>query len=176
MKPLPKQTLLTILVLVLVALNIGLVTFMWYTQRPERGPGGPDTANFLMRELNFDKAQEKKYLELQQHFNDSLEPIREEERNIHDRFFEMMHADVQDSTAVALAIDTMGHIRSQIEYLTYAHFRQVRALCNTEQQKKFEHVISETMRRMGPPPSRRPHGQGRPGDRPDGPPNGPPGN
>ena len=65
MKPVGKQTLLTILVFILVALNIGLITFMWYTQRTDSGPGGKETANFLIKELNFDKTQEQQYLQLQ---------------------------------------------------------------------------------------------------------------
>ena len=181
MKPVGKQTLLTILVLVLVALNIGLVTFMWYTQRPNSGPGGPETANFLMRELHFSSEQEQQYKKLQQQFTDSLEPIRNRERQVHDRFFEMMHAANPDSTLVAASIDTMGHIRSEIEYLTFVHFRQVRALCNTEQQQKFDNIISDAMRRMGPRPQGTPNGPGReqhrPPDQPEGqggPPDGPP--
>ena len=179
MKPVGKQSVLVILVIVLVALNIGLITFMWYTQRPDRGPGGPETANFLMRELNFSKEQEQHYLELQHRLNDSIEPVRERERQIHDRFFEMMHAASPDSALVASTIDSMGHIRAQIEYFTFAHFRQVRALCNADQQTKFDNIIAETMRRMGPRPNGSPHGPGRHGpadaqERRDGPPNGPP--
>ncbi len=168
MKPVGKQTLLTILVLVLVALNIGLVTFMWYTQRPNNGPGGPETANFLMRELRLSKEQEGKYHDLQKQFNDSLEPIRERERQIHDRFFGMMHAVNPDSVLVTATIDTMGHIRAEIEYLTFAHFRQVRALCNAEQQQKFDNIISDAMRRMGPRPQG-PRGPGKEQHRPQGP-------
>ena len=180
MKPVGKQTVLTILVMVLVALNIGLVTFMWYTQRPNNGPGGPETANFLMRELHFSKEQEGRYQNLQKQFNDSLEPIRDRERQIHDRFFGMMHASNPDSALVALTIDTMGHIRAEIEYLTFAHFRQVRALCNDEQQQKFDNIISDAMRRMGPRPQGprqgpgKEHGRPGPPDGQNGPPDGPP--
>ena len=170
MKPIGKQTVLTILVLVLVALNIGLVTFMWYSQRPNHGPEGPETANFLIKELRFDKTQEQQYLELQRQFMDSLEPIRDRERQTHDRFFSMMHAATPDSSLVSLTIDTMAHIRGLIEYQTFVHFRQVRALCNADQQKKFDNIIAETMRRMGPRPNRPPHGNGE--HRPPGPPDG----
>jgi protein CpxP len=168
MKPIGKQTVLVTLVIVLVALNIGLVTFMWYTQRPDRGPGGPETASFLMHELKFSKEQEQHYLELQRELTDSIEPIRERERQIHDRFFDMMHATTPDSALVASTIDSMGHIRAQLEYFTFIHFRQVRALCNTEQQQRFDRIITETMRRMGPRPSGPRHDPHRPSGPPDG--------
>jgi protein CpxP len=162
MKPVGKQTLLIILVLILVVLNLGLVTFMWYTQRPESGPLGHSTAKFLIRELNFDKGQEEKYIQLQQQLGDSLFNTRERERQLHDRFFEMMHEASPDSMQVALIIDSMGQTRGRIEYFTFVHFRQVRALCNAEQQQKFDKVIGDAMRRMGPPPPpggrRRPEG------------------
>jgi periplasmic protein CpxP/Spy len=177
MKPVGKQTLLIILVVVLVAINLGLVTFMWYSQRPENGPGGPDTAKFLIKELSLDKAQEQQYITLQHRLSDSLSPIRENERQLHDRFFEMMHATSPDSALVASTIDSMGHIRVQIEYLTFNHFRQVRALCNNEQQQKFDKIIGEMMRRMGPHPPGPHRGPGNgppPPDGPNGPPDGPP--
>jgi protein CpxP len=178
MKPIGNRTLLISVIFILIALNLGLVFFMWYTQRPDKREG-PTNTKFLMERLHFTKEQEQQYLALQQQLGDSIEPIREQERKIHDRFFEMMHADKPDSALVASTIDSMGHIRSQIEYLTFAHFRQVRAMCTPEQQKKFDGLISETMRRMGPPPPHGggPHRGGPPHDGPDGPPppDGPPG-
>jgi len=174
MKPIGKQPLLVILVLVLAALNVGLVTFMWFAQRSDNGPAGPATARFLIKELNFNKTQEQQYLDLEHRFTDSLEPVKHKERQLHDRFFDMMHAASPDSAQVASIIDSMGHNRGQIEYLTFVHFREVRALCNAEQQQRFDKVISETMRRMGPHPPKPPKG---PGEGPQGPPppDGPPG-
>jgi periplasmic protein CpxP/Spy len=157
MKLSDKSTLFFIVIVVLVAVNIGLVTFMWFSQRHGNNPDSPATADVLVKELGFDKTQEEQYRQLQRQLGDSLRPIRENERHIHDRFFEMMHASNPDSTLVALTIDSMGHIRAQIEYFTFTHFRQVRAMCNTEQKEKFDHIITETMRRMGPPPPRRGH-------------------
>ena len=162
MKSVGKQTFLTTLVAILVVMNIGLVAFMWFTQQPDRAQGPPAAARFLLKELGFNKNQEQKYIELQQHFEDSLEPVRHHERDVHDRFFEMMHASAPDSAQLAATIDTMAHIRSQIEYLTFSHFRQIRALCNNEQQQKFDKIILETMRKMGPPSGgRRPGPEGR---------------
>jgi len=170
MKPIGKQSLLILLVLVLVVLNLGLVTFMWYSQRPDNGPGGPATARFLIKELNFDKTQEQQYMELQHQFTNSLEPIKRNERQMHDRFFEMLHAETPDSAQVAALIDSMGRNRGEIEFITFVHFRQVRALCNKEQQLKFDKIIAETMRRMGPPPPRKQRAPGQGPPPPDGPP------
>ena len=155
MKTIGKQTLLTALVAILMALNISLVTFMWFNQHHAGPPEGPDTTKFLINELGFDKTQEQQYIALQHQLADSLKPVHENERKIHDRFFEMMHEEAPDSALVTATIDSMGHMRTQIEYFTFQHFRQVRALCNTEQKKKFDNIISEAMRRMGPRPPRR---------------------
>lgn len=171
MQSIEKNTVLTILVAILVVLNLGLVAFMWLNQHRGGPHEGPDTTRFLINELKLDKAQEEKYVALQHQLSDSLNPIKENERRIHDRFFEMMHADAPDSALVSSTIDSMGRMRAQIEYFTYRHFRQVRALCNTEQKKKFDAIITEAMHRMGPPPPRR---NGGPGEGPPPPPDGPP--
>jgi Spy/CpxP family protein refolding chaperone len=168
MNPVPKQSLLIILVVILVLLNLGLVTFMWYTQRPDTGPLAVSTAKFLMKELNFSQAQEQQYMELQRQLGDSLFQTRQRDRQLHDRFFEMMHAVSPDSAQVAQIIDSLGKTKGRIEYYTFMHFRQVRALCNTEQQQKFDKIISETMRRMGPMPN--PGGRPRPASGPPPPP------
>ncbi len=150
MKPVSKQTLLIVLVVILIAMNTGLVAFMWYTQRQQNGPETLSTARFLIRELNFSKEQAGRYMDMQQQFSDGLSPIRQNERRLHDRLFNLMHADTPDTAEVNALIDSMGRIRVNIEALTFIHFRQVRALCNTEQKEKFDRIISETMRRMGP--------------------------
>jgi Spy/CpxP family protein refolding chaperone len=178
MKPIGNSTLLISVIFILIALNLGLVTFMWFTQHTGNHEG-PTTTKFLITQLKFSKQQEEQYAQLQRNLGDSMEPIHEKERKIHDRFFEMIHADNPDSALVASTIDTMGHIRSQIESLTFVHFRQVRAICNTEQQKKFDSIIAGLMHRMGPPPPPHhggPQHDGPPHDGPDGPPppDGPP--
>ena len=172
MKPIGKQSLLVTVVIILIALNLGVVAFMWYTQRPNNE--GPANTRFLIERLNFSKEQEQQYLDLQRRLADSLEPVKEHERKVHDRFFEMMHAEAPDSAQVAATIDTMGHIRGQIEYFTFMHFRQVRAMCTPEQKTKFDATISEAMRRMAPPPLRRPGGPQGYRNSPPPPPNGPP--
>jgi protein CpxP len=173
MKPIGNRTLLISIIAILIALNAGLIAFMWLTRHPGNHEG-PTNTKFLITQLKLSKEQEAQYVQLQRNLADSLEPVHERERKIHDRFFEMMHADKPDSTLVANTIDTMGHIRSQIEYFTFVHFRQVRAICNAEQQKKFDNIIAEMMHRMGPPPP--PHPGGPHHDGPDGPPppDGPP--
>lgn len=170
MKQPSKTAILFAVIAILVTMNVGLMVFMWFQQRPDNGPAGPAAARILVKELNFDQAQQEKYQQLQKQLSDSLNPIRESERHIHDRFFEMMHAEHPDSALVAATIDSMGHIRAMIEYYTFSHFRQVRALCNPEQVKKFDQIIAETMRRLGPPP---PPGRKHRGGPPDGPPPGP---
>lgn len=44
----------------------------------------------------------------------------------------------------------IGEDQKQIELITFAHFQKVRELCNDDQKKKFDEVIQEALKSMGP--------------------------
>jgi hypothetical protein len=74
---------------------------------------------------------------------DSLHTLRE-------KFFDELSSS-STSKADSLAGE-IGKKQTELERLTYGHFRQVRALCDAGQQKKFDTVIQEALRMMAPPP------------------------
>jgi len=59
-----------------------------------------------------------------------------------------------DSTATAesikAAINKATTIEEQIDIKTFEHFKKVRALCNAEQQKKFDTIIKEVVQKISP--------------------------
>jgi Spy/CpxP family protein refolding chaperone len=63
---------------------------------------------------------------------------------------------VIDTVKVNELADSIVSIQKQIELVTFYHFQKVRAICTAEQQQKFDEVIDEAIRMLGPkPPPRR---------------------
>lgn len=154
---------LAILVIILVALNIGTVTAFWLL-RDKRGvppPAQGNATSFLVRELGLDSVQREKLDELIAQHRRAVMRLRDENHEAKDAFFARLgEASISDSALAHAAVEA-NIPDQQIEVATFRHFQQVRALCNAEQQKKFDEIIQEVLRMnaggrgpQGPPPDR----------------------
>ena len=91
-------------------------------------------------------------------------------RGLKDEFFSQLSAP-RNANTDTLA-QRIGIVQAQIDLETFDHFSQLRSLLNEGQAKKFDNVIQDVLRtmgpRQGPPPGgqRRRSGDPPPGDPP----------
>lgn len=143
------KTVITILLII----NIGTLTFMWVHRPPVEGrPPRHDVGEFLSHELNFSNNQENKFNELKKEHHQSTEMLRDKNKLFHDQFFDLMKTNPVDSTKVNSTLDSICSTQKQLELVTFSHFQKIRALCTSDQQKKFDEVIDEALRMMAPKP------------------------
>ena len=169
---------LKLVIIILLLVNIATLTFMWTGRGHHEGHmppppiprhGGPGTAfEFLVHQLNFDEAQVKQFEALRSAHRQSAEQIRDKNRKMHHRFFDLLKNLPADSVLSMQLADSMALCQKQIEMLTFNHFKELRGICKPDQQKKFDEVINQALEMLAPKPPRPPHG-------PEGPPP-PPGN
>lgn len=155
---------LAILVIILVALNIGTVTAFWLLRdkrgAPPAGQGNPTA--FLVKELGLDSVQRDKLDLLIAEHRRAVMQLRDENREAKDAFFARLGESSISDSALAVAAREANRPDQEIEVATFRHFQQVRALCNAAQQKKFDEIIQEVLRmnaggrgpQGGPPPDR----------------------
>jgi hypothetical protein len=145
---------------VLVALNIGLLSVIWY-QRMDRfrqvpRPGErPSSGDILARELGFDEQQASQLHSLQnEHFHraDSIEHII---RDLSRQLMEETFANSPATTRIRQLSDEIGRARAAFERQVSLHFRQLRELCDTEQVKTLRRVVLQAMERPGAPGTQR---------------------
>ena len=117
----------------------------------------PEVARFLSHELNFTDEQESKFKILREDHHSKVESLRDQNKNLHDEFFNLMNASPSDSSKALALADSIAALQKQIELITFYHFQQVRTICSPEQQKKFDTVINEALHMMAP----KPPGEGR---------------
>ena len=156
MKNFTNNPLLSIIILLLLTANIVTLAFLW-TNRPgdKREKGMPPLAGgqvfeFVSNELKLDSAQRAAYGRLRDGHQAAQRPLRDSIRKAKDDFFSLLQqANAPDSLIQAGSKRTTD-AEQQLELLTFRHFQQLRAICNADQQKKFDEIIQDVLRRMGP--------------------------
>jgi periplasmic protein CpxP/Spy len=153
-----KNRILIWSVILLVIVNVAVLVTIWLTHhRPKPDRGTP--ADFLIKELGLNNEQQGKLRSLaKEHHEQSMQIRGQIKEARHDLFKLLRQTDVSDSSKKAAA-DNVAKSLEQLDLLTFDHFRQVRAICTPEQQKKFDQIIEEVLEMIatGPPPGRGPH-------------------
>lgn len=139
------------ILLILLLVNVATIGFIWIT-KPPRPSGNETAASFLSNELRLDSKQQEKLNDLQASFVDQREDLRHENKENFDLYFELLQNPKVDSASVKKAAKAIISIKEKEEIALFYHFQKVRALCNESQKQKFDEIIKEASRMMGPPP------------------------
>jgi len=170
MSALKNNRWLSIATLILLAANIITLALLWAQKRNQENdrmnkPGQAEVFEFLVKELQLDEKQQATYKELRNQHQASQRQFQDSIRNAKDAMFSLLNQpNVSDSTLQEYSRKAM-RFEQQMDIITFRHFQQVRALCNPVQQKKFDDVIKEALRRMAGPRGHRPP-PGGPGSHP----------
>lgn len=154
------------MVILLAVLNIGLIGFMWMHKGRGEHAGPPKTERRghapgarIIRDLNLNEKQIAQFEKLKQEHHEAVMKLQESSRTLRDSLFERLKS-VPNAADVSALADSIAAKQKAIELVTFDHFSKLRALCGTEQQKKFDGIIDDVLHSlMGPPrPPRPPHG------------------
>jgi protein CpxP len=141
--------LLKAIVLILLLVNTATISFLWITKPPR--PNKQDNAKeFLSNELSFDAKQQEQLEDLRTNFFESREELRKEINDKTDAYFALLQNPKIDSATVKKAAKEIIAIKEKEELAVFYHFQKVRALCTDNQKQKFDKIIMEAARMMGP--------------------------
>lgn len=170
-----RKPIVTILLVALMLGNIITLYLVWRKSAVaapagQNGPSNPPdrrgaAAQFLIKELGLDSVQQAAYRELMKAHQAEVGTLREQANQKRDAFFEQIKTEGQpDSLLLKKLSQEAAEAQWQMNLQTLAHFRKVRALCRPDQKIKFDQVIQQALRMMGPPPGGGgpPPGHGRP--------------
>jgi hypothetical protein len=147
-----NKRFLNIIVILLLLLNFGTLGFLWFGrhQGPPPPPPHGNAADFLTHELSLTADQQKKFSDLRELHHHRVTEIQDSIHMLREKFFDELPTG-STGRADSLAME-IGKKQTELERVTFDHFRQVRMLCDAGQQKKFDNVIQEALRMMAPPP------------------------
>ena len=114
-------------------------------------PPSGQVFEFLTHELKLDPAQQEAYRKLRDEHRAGQREIQDNIRKAKDAFFALLQQPnvsdslIQSYSARAVAAD------QKLDEFTFRHFQKLRAICNAEQQKRFDEIIQDALRQMAPP-------------------------
>ena len=162
-----KTRFLTIALVVLLLLNAVTLFILFHdhlnrkehTQQQGEGP-----ANYIVEQLKLDANQQKQFADLRHEHQGFTKKFHEEDRKLHDAYFDLLKTDNPDKAKVDSIAGLMSAQRKQLEQFTFEHFQKIRAICRDDQKKLFDETIDEIAKQIGggPPPPNGPRGPGGP--------------
>ncbi|HTL83086.1 MAG TPA: hypothetical protein VL651_15340 [Bacteroidia bacterium] len=118
---------------------------------PPGPPMGGGARGFLIDQLSMTTVQQASYDSLIAIHRTKLETLMNTVKSTRDSLITELGAGKLDSANVQRLSARIGWEQQQIEQLNYYHFRDVRSICTDAQKPKFDSVIHDALRMMGPP-------------------------
>lgn len=152
-----KNKWLNIFILLLVTANIVTLTLLWI--RPGGGrpydrklppPRQGQVFEYINHELKLDSLQRESFRKLREEHQSGQENIQDSLKDLKDAFFALLRQPAIADSTVEAAAKRVTAAEEQLELMTFRHFQKLRIICNTDQQKKFDTIIQEVLRRMAP--------------------------
>ncbi|AMS27119.1 hypothetical protein AEM51_08895 [Bacteroidetes bacterium UKL13-3] len=145
-----KVKLLTILVVLLLALNIATIAGIWKLIDPQTlamvSPHPTGAKEYIISKLNLDEEQQKEFEELRKEHFEQIQNFQEQIRVEKDAMYDLLKSAEPDTTVTFNHIAKIMRNEERLERVTFEHFRKVRAICNAEQQQHFDAIIDQIMR------------------------------
>jgi hypothetical protein len=144
-----RQQLMGWLIGILVVLNIGTLSFIWFQHSrrldfahpPRKQP--EDVLCFLKQELQLNEEQERRFVDLRQRHFTEMQRLNSEIHQLKHGIMEEVFRDEPDEARVKMLVTEIGQRQAQIEDIIFRHFRDMRAVCKHEQCARFQNLILE---------------------------------
>ncbi len=148
---------LSVITLLLLTANIVTLALLWTNKKADKEhfnpppPPGGQVFEFLTRELKLDPAQQNAYKELREEHQAAVRPLQDSIGKAKDKFFDLLQQENVTDTMIQEYSKKTGQLEQQRDVFTFRHFQKLRAMCNKEQQNRFDSIIQEALRRLGGP-------------------------
>lgn len=148
-----NTTIYKLIIVLLVAMNLATLTFMWFN-RPGREKQGDkaQAANFLIRELDMNQHQQAQYQKLRQEHRAKLNVLNQRDKMLHKHFFDLLVKGSVDSVSLESMASAIAANRKEMELVTYEHFDLIKKILNPAQQQKFDSIFQDVLRMVLPLP------------------------
>lgn len=148
-----KNKFLTAGVAILVLLNLSVIAFVFFFFRPPSLPPGlgarGDRFRFVDERLNLSAEQKAKFKELrQQEFARMESVVRVRTQEMRD-LFGLLNRENVSSEEIEQKASAIGALEAEQSAMLFRHFQALRALCNPDQQKEFDRLVTDAAMQAG---------------------------
>ncbi|MDD4052198.1 MAG: periplasmic heavy metal sensor [candidate division Zixibacteria bacterium] len=153
-------------IIVLVALNIALMAFIWYDRAPRAdrppdgmAPPGRPGGDFMVRELELNPEQARTVRALHEQQVLRSDTIRAEIRRLYKEIVTELFSAAPDSSRIRQLSDAIGSQQAEFDRGSFNIFLEIKRICDAGQQEKLQRLITELLMRSlpSPPPDLKRH-------------------
>jgi Spy/CpxP family protein refolding chaperone len=147
--------LLAFAVIALLIINGVLVYLVWNGKRQHnRGGQNRNMSDWLAKELNEDEKQKTEHSKLRDAHFASIKPLFDSVSAYKKGLFSLLKETSASDSLVQLYTNKISQTEAEISKNIFQHFKNVRAILNPDQQKKYEEIVQKMMSRRGGPSGR----------------------
>jgi Spy/CpxP family protein refolding chaperone len=153
----------------LVILNLLTLSTIWFQQfrRPPQTPPSQENRSetvqlFLQRELNLTDQQAQQFTTLRTQYLATSRVLMQDVMALRKTLTEEMFATSPDTPKADQIAEQIGVKHAEVERLLFSHLLELKAVCEPEQQAKFQRLMQEILDMMKSGDQPRPQEQSRP--------------
>lgn len=151
-----KIKLYKIVITVLLVVNLVTLSFLWGGKSRHGRPMPHERdMTFLSKELGMTGANKEKLDAMETKHHTDKRALLEKNKVLREQLFGLLKTNASDTTTINTFVASIVTNQKKIELMTFYHFKEVRALCNAEQQEKLEETIAEAIRMAGGKPRKK---------------------
>lgn len=149
---------LLFIIAVLLLTNIAVLGYFLWFKKPEpkqqhsRGGGPGMMIEALQKEVGFTDAQISEYKKLKDLQKETVRPLFDEMRKAKEGLFRLIADSTVSDSAIQAAGNAIAQQQKALDIETLNHFKKVRLLCSTDEQRvKYDSAVLQMFRKMGKP-------------------------
>jgi periplasmic protein CpxP/Spy len=135
-----KVRFLTVSSVLLLLLNLGLILYLFYGKKNTSPPEGPRA--IIIEKLQFEPPQIVQYDTLIAQHRKEIRATQQKIVQLRKSIYTLLNSPENTSEKDSL-MRQVGNAQIEIEQIHYAHFEDIRALCEDNQQQKFKDLTTE---------------------------------
>ncbi|WP_298304096.1 hypothetical protein [Flavobacterium sp.] len=138
-----KTKVLVFAVIVLVALNFGILGFLFLSKNNDGPRGRKMPREIVIEKLHFDKNQIVEYDKTIKLHQETIRSIDDSIRNTRNELYKLLNSETIDSSKRDSLYLKFAGFQKQIETTHFNHFVEIKKLCKKEQLTDFINLTEE---------------------------------
>jgi|JFJP01.1.fsa_nt_gi periplasmic protein CpxP/Spy len=138
-----KTKVLVFAVIALVALNFGIIGFLFLSKNNDGTRGRKMPREIIIEKLHFDANQIAAYEKIIQDHQKKIKGLDDSIRVSKNELYQLLNSDTIDSSQKDTIFFKLADYQKQIETTHFNHFLEIKKLCKKEQLSDYENLTEE---------------------------------
>jgi Spy/CpxP family protein refolding chaperone len=150
--PSKNKTLVSIIVVLLLA-NVAMLVYFLWLKEPDKPSARTDKntdrfAEALKKDVGFSEAQVAQYKELKNAKWDKIKSRFDDLRQAKDNFFQLISVENVNDSMLNNAADSIAQRQKSLDLQSFIHLKELRKVCTPEQQPKYDSLVQRVFHRI----------------------------